>query len=150
MHCLFLWCVCWSCNRFVLLLTTCSMCFRMWCRHESMCWGQSYWWHQSVLACMLTCTQMLDPPHCLWCTCVWCTNYTSCFEMCGDHNLWLKGRMSYSELFLMFFFSPNIFNKIQSLGREKTKTKQDLLLLAGFRSESKVWSLLTMLAIPPI
>lgn len=105
MHCLFLRCMCWNCNRFVLLLVSCSICSEDVCVDTNQCtglsWDQPYLWHLSVLACMLMCTQMLDLPHCLWC--VRCTNYTRCFKTCSDRNLLPEGRMSYSELFLMFF-----------------------------------------------
>lgn len=70
-------------------------------------WDQSYLLHLSVFACMSMCTQMLDLPHCLWCTCIWRTNYTRCFKTCSDHSLFSETRMSYSELFLMFF--PQIY-----------------------------------------
>lgn len=42
-----------------------------------------------------------DLSHCLWC--IKCTKYTRHFKMCSNHNLLPGGRMSCSELFLMFF-----------------------------------------------
>lgn len=104
MHCLFLRCVCWNCSRFVLLLVTCSICVRMWCRQINALVGLGISLASDTCQSLLVCScvdEMLDLHHYLWC--IRCTKYTRCFKMHSHHKLLPEGRTSYSELFLMLF-----------------------------------------------
>lgn len=103
MHCLFLWCICWNCNRFLLLLVTCPVCVRMWCRQINVLVGLGISLANDTCQCLLVCSCV----HKCWSSpllwCIKCTKYTRHFKMCRNHNLLPEGRMSYTELFLMFF-----------------------------------------------